>query len=253
MRNSEREKDVKAADIMTRDVVTLDSDASILDAIRVMLRRGISGLPVLNAKGGICGIVTEGDFLRRAELATTPRLSRLMAFLRGPGREADQYAQTHGRKLYQIMTPEVVTVAEDAPLEEVVGLMERHRIRRIPVVRNNTLVGIVSRNDLLRTLIRSLEAAAPVAARPEGGLAEHVREEISKKDWARGVGLSVRGRDGTVILEGVIYDERQRNALKIVAENVPCVQNVIDRLVWVDPNTGYTLDPEAECAGSGQS
>ena len=142
------------------------------------------------------------------------------------------------------MTPEVVVVTEDAPLEEVVRLMENRRIKRIPVLRGKTLVGIVSRNDVLRTLVRSLDNACAAAnANTERDLAERVLREIQKQDWARGVGLKVTADNGTVTLDGVIYDERQRNALKVVVENVPGVKRVIDRLVWVDPNTGYALEP----------
>ena len=235
---------MKAADIMTREVITLNRDASIYDALRLMLRRGISGLPILDAQGEICGIVTEGDFLRRSELGTEPKRSRLLSFLRGPGREADEYVRTHARRVNEVMTPEVVVVTEDAPLEEVVRLMENRRIKRIPVLRGKTLVGIVSRNDVLRTLVRSLDNASAAAnANTEGDLAGRVLREIQKQDWARGVGLKVTPDSGTVTLEGVIYDERQRNALKVVVENVSGVKRVIDRLVWVDPNTGYALEP----------
>ena len=100
-----------------------------------MLRNKISGLPVVDADGKLVGIVTEGDFLRRAETATERRRPRWLNFLVGPGRLADEYVHTHARKIADVMTPEPYTITEDTSLEDVVQLMEKHRIKRLPVVR----------------------------------------------------------------------------------------------------------------------
>src|SRR3954469_566891 len=111
---------MKAQDVMSRPVFSVTSTDSVTTAIRVMLQNHISGLPVLDAHGRIQGMLTEGDFLRRAETATQRKRPRWIAFLAGPGRLADEYVHTHGRRVGEIMTPEPVTVAEDTPLEEVV-------------------------------------------------------------------------------------------------------------------------------------
>ena len=116
---------MKAKDIMTSPVVSVEPDASVLQAVRIMLQRRMSGLPVVDREGRLIGIVTEGDFLRRAETGTQRRRARWLEFLLGPGRLADEYTQSHGRKVSEIMTRDPHTVTEDTPLEDVVRLMEK--------------------------------------------------------------------------------------------------------------------------------
>ncbi len=119
---------MKAADVMTRDVLAIRPDTAVFDALRLMLEHRISGLPVVDAGGAVIGILSEGDFLRRAELATGRQRGRWMNWLVSPGRLADEYVAEHGRSVGEVMTPLVVTVEEDAPLADVVELMERRRI-----------------------------------------------------------------------------------------------------------------------------
>ena len=129
-----------------------------------MLQRHISGSPVVDKQAHLVGIVTEGDFLRRAETGTQRHRPRWLEFLIGPGRLADEYTRSHGRKVHEIMTPDPITVTEQTPLDEVVRMMEKHRIKRLPVVRGQELVGIVSRANLLHALAglaRDIKPAKP--------------------------------------------------------------------------------------------
>src|SRR5262249_55408199 len=142
-RQAVRETPMKAVDVMTREIVSVAPDASVLEAVRLMLQHKISGLPVVDVAGRLQGIVTEGDFLRRVATGTGRKRSHFVEFLLGPGRLAEEYTRASGRRVSEVMTPEVLTVTEDAPLERVVHLMERHRVKRIPVVRGDELVGIV--------------------------------------------------------------------------------------------------------------
>ena len=135
---------MKASDVMTRRVLTVEPSASVLKAIGLMLQNRISGLPVVDTKGVLVGLVTEGDFLRRTETTTEKRRPRWLEFLVGPGRLADEYVKTHARKVDEIMTREPRTITEDTPLEDIVQIMERHKIKRLPVMRGKQLVGIVS-------------------------------------------------------------------------------------------------------------
>src|SRR5262252_1567879 len=143
---------MKVSDVMTREVVSIAPEASVLEAVRLMLQHNISGLPVIDAKGNLQGVVTEGDFLRRVETGTERKRSRLVEFLLGPGRLATDYVQATGRKVGEVMTPDARTVGEDETLEKVVNLMERYRIKRVPVVRGDKVVGIVTRQNLMRAL-----------------------------------------------------------------------------------------------------
>ena len=143
---------MKVRDIMTSPVVSIEPESAVLEAVRIMLQRHISGLPVIDKEGRLVGIVTEGDFLRRAETGTQRRRPRWLEYLVGPGRLADEYTRTHGRKVHEIMTAGALTVTEDTPLDEVVRLMEKRRIKRLPVMRGNAVVGIVSRANLVHAL-----------------------------------------------------------------------------------------------------
>jgi CBS domain-containing protein len=143
---------MKAKDVMTRHVVTIAPNASILEALRLMLQHKISGLPVVDEKGNLAGIVTEGDFLRRAETGTERKRSRWFEFLVGPGALAADYVRSHARRVDEVMTTDIHTITEDAPLDDVVALMEKHRIKRLPVMRGGELVRIVSRANLLHAL-----------------------------------------------------------------------------------------------------
>jgi CBS domain-containing protein len=124
---------MKAVEIMTTGVVTVQPEASVREAARLMLEHGLSGLPVVDDMGRLAGMVTEGDFLRRAETGTERRRPRWLEFLLGPGRLANEYVRSHSRKVKEIMTSEVVTVSEDTPLQDVVNIMEHRRIKRVPV------------------------------------------------------------------------------------------------------------------------
>ena len=157
---------MKAQDIMTLGVVSVQSNASVMRAVQLMLQNEISGLPVVDDKGSLVGIVTEGDFLRRGELGTQRKRPRWLEFLVGPGRLAEEYVHACGRKVDEIMTPEPYTVSVDTPVDEIVRLMEKHRIKRLPVVENGKPVGMVSRANLLAALARAgREVTAPTTER----------------------------------------------------------------------------------------
>ena len=155
---------MKVRAIMTSPVISVAPDSTVSEAVRIMLQRHISGLPVIEKGGELVGIVTEGDFLRRAETGTQRRRPRWLEYLVGPGRLADEYTRSHGRKVYEIMTFGALTVTEDTPLDEVVRLMEKRRIKRLPVVRGTAVVGIVSRANLVHALAGLAREVKPAAA-----------------------------------------------------------------------------------------
>ena len=232
---------MNAADVMTRDVITIAPEASIMEAVRLMLQHRISGLPVVDAAGRLQGVITEGDFLRRAETGTQRKRSRWVEFLLGPGRLATEYAHTSGRKVDEVMTPDVHTVTDDAPLEQVVHLMERYRVKRIPVMRDDKLVGIVTRANLMRALAGFALTASPIAA-GDAAIREQLLTELKKQPWAPVGLIDVVVKDGVVKLRGALTDERERQAIRIAAENIPGVKQVEDNLIWIEPNTGMIVE-----------
>jgi CBS domain-containing protein len=236
----ERRNAMKAADIMTPKVLSVDPDTPILEAMQLMLVNGVSGLPVIDQHGSLVGIVTEGDFLRRVETGTEKKRPKWLELFVGPGRLAEDYVHTHGRRVGEVMTPDPFTIAEDTRLEDVVDSMERHRIKRMPVVREGRVVGIVSRADLLHALARLVRTLA-ASPRTDEDIRKHVLWALAAEAWVPKSFIEVEVHDGVVELQGRILDERERQALRVVVENVPGVKAVKDHLVWVEPMSGMTF------------
>jgi len=234
---------MNATDVMTRNVISVAPDMTVLQAARLMLQHHISGLPVIDKAGKLIGVLSEGDFLRRQETRTERRRSRWLEFLMGPGRTAAEYTHSHGSKVSEVMTGDVRTVSEDTSLEDIVELMERYRIKRVPVLRGSEVVGIVTRSNLMHAMVSLVRKAPPTAA-DDATIREQLLAEMKKEQWAPAAMTNVVVRDGVVELWGVIIDERQRDALKVAAENIPGVKAVKDHLVWVEPTSGMTIEPK---------
>lgn len=228
---------MKARDVMTTKVHTVEAASPVLQAVRLMLQNRISGLPVVEDGDRLVGIVTEGDFLRRAETGTEQKRPRWLEFLMGGGQMADDYVRTHARKVGDVMTTELVTVTEDTPLDEVVSTMERRRIKRVPVVRGGRLVGIVSRANLLHALA-SVVPAMPAATADDAEIRRTVLNTFASQSWAPAGALEVVVLNGVVDIWGTILDERTRRAVIVAAEGVPGVKSVRDHMAWVDPMSG---------------
>jgi CBS-domain-containing membrane protein len=230
---------MNAGEVMSHNPIAVPAEAGLAEALRLMFDHHVSGLPVVDGKAGLVGILTEGDLLRRSELGTAGQRSRWLDLLM-TGRLASEYVRTNTRRVSEIMTRDVVSVAEDTPLTEVVRLMELHRIKRVPVLRDGALIGIVSRADLLRALQRVLVAEPKTAASDET-IRQHVIAEVAQAPWAPH-GLTVDVANGVVTLDGVILDEQKRRALRVAAENVLGVKAVVDHIVWVEPVTGWIIE-----------
>ncbi|WP_029075281.1 CBS domain-containing protein [Kaistia adipata] len=227
--------------IMTAPVISVDPSMPIRDAARLMLAHGISGLPVVSKQGGgLVGMVSEGDFLRRPELGTEPTRSWWLEWLSTEGSAADDYVHVHGRTVDDVMTRDVVTVRADATLDDVVGLMIKHRVKRLPVVEDGRLVGIIARSDLLRALLSSL-SSEPGEVSDDDRIRADLEAELAKQTWGGLVRVSVSG--GVVELRGAIFDDRVRAATRVAAENIAGVKSVKDELVYVEPLSGLVIMP----------
>ena len=236
---------MKASEIMTPDVISADPDATVLQAARYMLQHHISGLPVIDKTGALVGILSEGDFLRRRETHTHRRPSRWLEFLMGPGKLAAEYTHTHGSKVSEVMTTKMHTISEDTPLEKIVEMMERYRIKRVPVLRGKKVVGIVTRANLMHAMV-SLARGEPKAATSDAAIRQELLSELKSEKWALASMINVVVRGGVVELWGMIVDDRQREALIVAAENVRGVKEVKDHLTWVEPTSGVVIEPRDE-------
>jgi CBS domain-containing protein len=223
---------MRVKDVMTPKVISVGVDEAVVNAARLMLQHQISGLPVVDTKGELVGIVTEGDFLRRGELGTQRRRPKWLEFLVGPGKLAQEYVHASSKKIEDVMTPNPRTIGEDEPLEAVVDMMERHRIKRIPVTRDGRVVGIVSRANLMHALASLARDVGPPAS-GNSTIRDSIMATIAKQDWAPHVNVIVK--DGVAELYGVVTDDRERQGLVVAAETVPGVKRVVDHLVWVEP------------------
>jgi CBS domain-containing protein len=236
---------MKVRDVMTYGVISVSESASIAEAIETMLRSRVSALVVFDADHALSGILSEGDLLRRSELGSeAQKRPYWLELLIGSGRIADAYTHDHGRKAGEVMTRDVQTIGEDSELSEAVDRMIRHRIKRLPVLRGETLVGIVSRSDLLKGLL----AATPSTNAPhsDAEIKTAILAELNKLDWAPRASVGVEVQSGIVTFTGSIIDERLRGALKVIAENTPGCVAVHDHMAWIEPNSGVVIPSEGD-------
>jgi CBS domain-containing protein len=236
---------MKAKDVMTQHVITIAPDASILEALRLMLEHRISGLPVVDKNGTLAGIVTEGDFLRRAETGTQRNRPRWVEFLLGPGTLAKDYVHTHARRIDEVMTTDVRSVGEAAELDDIVAAMEKYRVKRVPVMRGAALVGIVSRANLLHALASLSREVAPSPTTDEA-IRDAVLAELDRQSWAPRHLIDVVVRNGVVELWGTVIDSGQRDAARVAAETAPGVKAVKCHIVWVEPLSGMAFSDPAD-------
>ena len=239
---------MQVRNVMTANVISVSAQTTILEAARTMLRNRISGLPVVDAEGRLLGMVTEGDFLRRSEIGTERQRPRWLEFLLGPGRMAEDYVRAAGRKVEDVMTRDPVAVSEGDDLAIMVELMERRRVKRLPVLRDGKMVGVVSRANLMRALV-SLARSEEAPVGGDQALRERLVAAFAQQPWAPHVNIVVK--DSVAELWGTITDERERQACIVTAENVAGVRAVHDHLTWIEPISGMAFpSPEDEAKGA---
>lgn len=229
-----------AQDLMTTRVMSVRPDASVDQAIRIMLQGHFSALPVVDKEGSLVGIVSEADLLSRHELGTERVRPRWLQLFVSPGRLAGEYTQACGRKVEDVMTRDVVTAQQESTLKELVGLMNRHHVKQVPIV-HGRLIGIVSRADLLRALQRALEGEGPVAWRDDDAIRRDILAEFERTRCIPVGAIDISVEAGAVNLSGSITDERERAAVRVAVENVPGVKAIHDHLAWIEPMSGMLL------------
>lgn len=222
---------MQARDLMSTTVVTVSPETRVREIARLLLTRHISGVPVVDADNRVVGIVSEGDLMRRAETGTERRRSWWLSPFMDADELAREYVRSHGRRAADVMTRDVVTVTEDAPAGEIATVLERHRIKRVPVVRDERLVGIVSRADLLRGLAAQSPQRETRPSADDRAVRERLLQELRASDWASPESVNVVVTDRVVHLWGIVRTEQERQAMCVAASNVPGVRAVEDHLV----------------------
>jgi CBS domain-containing protein len=225
---------MKARDIMSTKVVTVSPDTQVRDVAALMIEKNISGLPVVNESGSVVGIISEGDLLRRPEIGTEKHRRRWLLFFARVDEQARDYTKSHALRASDVMTKQVVHIAEDSSLSDVVETMERHNVKRLPVLSDGKLAGIVTRRDMLRALAWQ---SAPMPPPPESDAAIRatMNDVLKNEEWAMSAIVNVIVSDGVVHLWGVIDTDEQRQALRVAAENIPGVTAIEDHLTFSLP------------------
>jgi len=233
-----------AADIMTRNVITVRPETTVGEAVALMLDNHISGLFVVDATGLLVGVLTEGDLLHRQEIGTGRRSSWwLRLFV--PGREAADFTHNNSRRVEDLMTRDVVTIAEDTELSDIVRVLEQNRIKRVPVVKDGKVTGVVSRANLLRAL-SAVSREAPRASTDDRAIKEAIQKALDAQSWAPVARMEFTVLDGVVEVWGTVTSEDERRAVAVIVENTPGVRKMIDHMVFLELYSGTVIEPPAE-------
>jgi len=225
----QEESRMRARDVMYRAVATTTPETTVEEVARLMINLRISGVPVLDKNGQLVGIVTEGDLLRRVETGTERRRSPWSEWFSANSRMAADYIKSHARRVEDVMTREVVSVEELASLGEIAELMETKRIKRVPVVHDGKIVGIVSRADLLQVLASG--GAASADEESDRLIRDRLLAELRRQEWANSAEGNVVVSEGVVHFWGTVGSEEERRALRVVAENIPGVRGIEDHTI----------------------
>jgi len=226
------------SDVMTREVASVKPEAELKDAVFTMVDRKLSGLPVVDKDGQVVGMITEGDLLRRAEIGTQGKEPGWFALFFTPGSAAFDYVRTHARKVEMLMSPNVVSIAPSAEVAEAARLMQDHGVKRLPVVENGRLVGILARADLLKLLAGALESSVPAS---DSELLSRISAELKGQGWVPKANVHVSVDDGVVELSGLVTDMRHRDALSALAESAGARQ-VRNKMVCIEPLSATRID-----------
>ncbi|MCE9682741.1 CBS domain-containing protein [Halomonas alkalisoli] len=229
---------MQAVDVMTAKVITVPPDADVREIAQLLLDNNISALPVVDADQKVLGIVSEGDLMRRVENDTDRRKSWWLKSIFSGANNASEYIKSHGRKAHEIMTPNPVTVSEDESLRRIAKLLERHHIKRVPVVRDGRLVGIVSRANLLRGFSATTGEGEPPVTSDDREIRDAILKEVDERTGVWVDRINVIVTDGEVQLWGLVESQEEKMAVQVAAENMPGVKAVENNLGMIPRGVG---------------
>jgi CBS domain-containing protein len=223
---------MKALDVMVRDVVTVKPDDPVANAVRLLADHDVSALPVVDNNDNVVGVISEADLLHREEIGTEKHRPRWLEAVTPASTLAGEFAKSHGRRVEEVMSTDVVSAAEDTPLGEIATILERHRVKRVPILRSGKLVGIVSRSNLIQALASS---RAPASGRSGADADRKIRSELldrlGHQDWTDFGQRNVIVNSGIVHLWGLVGSQEEHEALVALAEGVPGVVSVADEMI----------------------
>jgi CBS domain-containing protein len=220
---------MKAMDVMVRDVITVKPETDVAAAIELLVEHDISALPVIDDDGSVVGVISEADLVRRTEIGTEKERPWWLEALTPGSRLAGEFAKAHGLRVGEIMSHHLVSASEESSLGEIATLLERNRIKRVPILRDGKLVGIVSRSNLIQALASSLQPKPATDADRE--IRVELLSRLGDEDWTGFGARNVIVNDGVVHLWGLVGSPQERTALVALAEGVRGVVGVSDEMI----------------------
>jgi CBS domain-containing protein len=227
---------MRAMDVMTTNVITVEPNTSVQELATLLSERGISGVPVVDSDNRLVGVVTEGDLLHRAETGTERRIqrrrSRWLDTFVSDQEAARDYVKAHGRVVREIMTRDVISISDTTELADIATLLETKRIKRVPVLRDGKLVGIVSRANLVRALAMTKSEPTIEADSDDHTIRQKLITELTGQEWVHMWAADIIVRDRVVHLWfSDDRSEEERQAVRVAAENIPGVRQVQEHIV----------------------
>lgn len=221
---------MNASDVMVKDVVTIGPQDEIPAAVKLLVDHDISALPVVDANGDVIGILSEADLLHREEDGTLKQKPWWLEAVTPAATLAAEYAKSHGRKVAEVMSDHVISASEDTPLSEIAAILEKNRIKRVPILKDGKLVGIVSRANLIQALASSSSIAVqdPIADR---GIRAAILARLDDQSWTGFGERNIVVSDGVVHLWGLVDSPEERKALLALVENIPGVRKISDEMI----------------------
>ena len=221
---------MNARDVMVRDVITVGPNDDAVEAAAHMVEHDISAMPVIDDNRKIIGILSEADLIRREELGTEKRRAWWLEAVMPAGTLASDYARSHGRKVAEVMSQRVVTANADATLAEIAALLERNRIKRVPIVEDGRLIGVVSRSNLIQALA-SAPATAQKDIQADRALRLEVLARLREQSWTGFGERNILVTNGVVHVWGLVDSPEEHKALLALSESVPGVRSVADEMI----------------------
>jgi CBS domain-containing protein len=228
---------MKAADVMVSNVISVGLEASVQEVAEVLLRNRISAVPVIGPQGELAGIVSEGDLLRRPETETERRHSWWLGLIASSQGLASEYIKSHSHKVVDVMTRRVVTATPDTPVADLATLLEKHAIKRVPIVEDGKVVGIVSRANLLQAL--ACLKNVPPGTTDDASIRAKLTSKLANEQWAKPSLLNLIVHDGTVDLWGIVDSQTEKKAVRVLVESTPGVRAVNDNLIIPSAMSGW--------------
>ena len=221
---------MRGVDVMTSEVITVDENASVTAVAKLLAERGISAVPVVDNENRVIGMVSEGDLLHRTETGTERRRSWWLEMFASTNQLAGDYIKSHSGSVKDVMTRDVLSVSDTTPVADIAILLETNRIKRVPVLRDGKLVGIVSRANLVRELAMTINEPSSSAEAYDRTIRDRLLAELKAQKWAEVSPANVTVKDGIVHLWSSYYSEQEKRALVVAAENIPGVRRVEDHM-----------------------